>query len=917
MSNKLSAIKDIEAAIDSLNKKLGESDKQIIKISTSARGAASAFSNITAPKQLNQGIKQTTTVTEQLNAQLKEQDRLERALITQIERKRLASEATARALAKERFETKEVNRLVREAATLSSRYASEIQKAAIRRNQAARSVQDFTVKQKLGIKLTKEEIKELQKAEREFKKYDNAVRSAREKTGRFQDSVGNYEKGFKGLLNVGKQLIGIFGIVEGIRLFGDFASQAAELAREAKGVEFAFERLGYQGVKAFEEVKASTRGLLSDLDIKRSLVEFDNFNIGLEESATLFEFLAVRATQTGTSIDKLKDSLVEGLSKESKLRIDNLGISASQLNEELERTPNFVQAVANIAKTEIAEAGDILDEAANSQERLNAAWENFKVSAGQGFIGSLTSEWQDFKAAIANTLTTVNDASDGFFDFVQNLGRVSTGYGAVVAAEAALKNAAKERVEVVERILKLQKEQGVSEERLIRNREQLLKLDREQLDNIEEELAKRKEVNEETERTVGYLNELIQKETEKIQGASTREEVKAIQDRVKALEAERDALLGVVDTTTVAMEGTIAFYEELIKQLSKEQKELADSTEKYKDYEEKILAAKAAIEALKGALEKPVNADDLLDARGAEIANDLAFGFFSWRMEKEEERNAEANAKKLEQDKEYAEQKAELMQDLYRGMTELVNTLFDRRIQAIDDEIQKNRDKYAAILDDESLTEQERSQREAERDRKERELEKRKREEQRKQAIFNKALNVAEIGINTAAAISEASPNPFLIALAAAVGAAQLATALATPIPKYEKGKNLKDNYQGEAIWGEKRREVRIGRRGIELSPKYAGNHKTYVYSDDIIHPDADAFFAEYNAVLQRNNIGAAMSKQEEAANSIINVKTGGKTGNDTRALIAAIERNKARLTVHNSIDISGDLRYLQKLNEI
>ena len=148
-------------------------------------------------------------------------------------------------------------------------------------------------------------------------------------------------------------LLFVDALKSGLRFAKQFITDAVQLSIEAKGVEFAFKNLGDQGEDAFNRVKIATRGLLSDLEIKRSLVEFDNFNISLEESATLFEFLTLRATQTGVSVDKLKQSLVEGLSKESKLRIDNLGISAKALNAELEKTPNFVQAVANIAKKEI------------------------------------------------------------------------------------------------------------------------------------------------------------------------------------------------------------------------------------------------------------------------------------------------------------------------------------------------------------------------------------------------------------------------------------------------------------------------------------------------------------------------------------------------------------------------------------
>ena len=164
-------------------------------------------------------------------------------------------------------------------------------------------------------------------------------------------------------------LAALFGVTQLI----SYGKELNELGNRIKGIDFAFNRLGVNGADALDRIKKSTRGLISNLDIKKSLVEFDNFNISLEQTDTLFEFLAVRATQTGESIDSLKSSLVEGLSKESKLRIDNLGISTEQLNKELEKTPDFVQAVANIAKTEVAKAGSILDEAASSQQKWSVS----------------------------------------------------------------------------------------------------------------------------------------------------------------------------------------------------------------------------------------------------------------------------------------------------------------------------------------------------------------------------------------------------------------------------------------------------------------------------------------------------------------------------------------------------------------
>lgn len=247
-------------------------------------------------------------------------------------------------------------------------------------NRLIATYKDLAVRKQLGEKLSKKEISQHDQLQKEILQTDSALKKVDNSMGRNQRSVGKYGLALNGL----KSAFGALGITFALTEIIGFSKELVARANEIKGVEFAFQRLGVRGSLALENVRKSTRGLLNDLDIKSSLVDFDNFNISLEESDTLFEFLAVRAAQTGKSIDSLKDSLVEGLSKESKLRIDNLGISAKQLNDELAVTPNFVQAVANIAKKEIAEAGNILDEAASSQQKFNAEIVNTKNSLATG-----------------------------------------------------------------------------------------------------------------------------------------------------------------------------------------------------------------------------------------------------------------------------------------------------------------------------------------------------------------------------------------------------------------------------------------------------------------------------------------------------------------------------------------------------
>ena len=83
---------------------------------------------------------------------------------------------------------------------------------------------------------------------------------------------------------------------------------------------------------------------------------------------------------------------------------------------------------------------------------------------------------------------------------------------------------------------------------------------------------------------------------------------------------------------------------------------------------------------------------------------------------------------------------------------------------------------------------------EEETSRKNKELERKKAELQTRQAKFQKAMDIAQTIAATSLAVTKALPNFVLAALVGAMGAVQLATILAQPIPKYAHGT---DNHPG------------------------------------------------------------------------------------------------------------------------
>ena len=169
------------------------------------------------------------------------------------------------------------------------------------------------------------------------------------------------------------------------------------------------------------------------------------------------------------------------------------------------------------------------------------------------------------------------------------------------------------------------------------------------------------------------------------------------------------------------------------------------------------------------------------------------------------ERVNDADAKASEKRRANAQQWLQVAADSLNTISELVATVYDAKITKIEEEQEANtasgeaeQERISELVEKKVITEEEGEARkraaEAATAKKNEELEKKKQQLKHKQAVWDKANAVAQAGIATALAIMNAlqmQPFPVGIAMAAiagAMGAVQIATILATPIPKYAKG---------------------------------------------------------------------------------------------------------------------------------
>lgn len=213
------------------------------------------------------------------------------------------------------------------------------------------------------------------------------------------------------------------------------------------------------------------------------------------------------------------------------------------------------------------------------------------------------------------------------------------------------------------------------------------------------------------------------------------------------------------------------------------------SAEERKNYEAELAKAKGALETA------------MADQAIAEI-------------DRINQADAAAKEKRLQN----AQQWLQVASDSLNAINDLVGTIYDAKIEKVEAEQEANQEaadaeqeRISELVEKKVITEEEGEARkraaEAKSAKKTEELEKKKAKLKREQAIWDKANNIAQCTMQTALAIMNAwatAPWPVNIAMAAvagAMGALQLATIIATPLPKYAKG--TKSHKGGPAVVGD------------------------------------------------------------------------------------------------------------------
>ena len=207
----------------------------------------------------------------------------------------------------------------------------------------------------------------------------------------------------------------------------DMVQKGVELAKQGEGIRIAFERLGRGDI--LDGLREATHGTVTDLELMKAAVKFNDFKLPLDELGTMLAFAQQKAKDTGQSVDFLVESIVNGLGRKSLMILDNLGLSATEVKERMAETGDMTKAVGDIIREQMAKAGDYVETAAERAAQANVSLQNKMEELGRKFAPleeASSNFWTSMKIGI---LDVIGGPLTNLLNKLTEAGRLASQYG--------------------------------------------------------------------------------------------------------------------------------------------------------------------------------------------------------------------------------------------------------------------------------------------------------------------------------------------------------------------------------------------------------------------------------------------------------------------------------------------------------
>ena len=186
----------------------------------------------------------------------------------------------------------------------------------------------------------------------------------------------------------------------------EMVNEGIEMAKSADGITHAFERLNRPDI--LDKLREATHGTVNDVELMKAAVKAKDFRLPLDQLGKYLEFAQLKASQTGQSVDYMTESIITGLGRKSPQILDNLGISAAQIKEEMAKGGDMATAVGRIIEQQLAAQGEHYEDAAEREKRAITEVQNAQKELGDEMLPLAekgSTMWQKIQVAALKFFT--------------------------------------------------------------------------------------------------------------------------------------------------------------------------------------------------------------------------------------------------------------------------------------------------------------------------------------------------------------------------------------------------------------------------------------------------------------------------------------------------------------------------------
>ncbi len=185
------------------------------------------------------------------------------------------------------------------------------------------------------------------------------------------------------LLTKGLMTVSSFAM-DAVSKVKELISEGVEMAKTSDGIRHAFNQLNRPDI--LDKLREATHGTVNDVELMKAAVQAKDFRLPLDQLGKYLEFAQLKASQTGQSVDYMTNSIITGLGRKSLPILDNLGISAAEVKEEMAKGGDMATAVGRIIERQLAAQGEHYESAAEREQRAITDVQNAQKELGDEML---------------------------------------------------------------------------------------------------------------------------------------------------------------------------------------------------------------------------------------------------------------------------------------------------------------------------------------------------------------------------------------------------------------------------------------------------------------------------------------------------------------------------------------------------